>query len=108
MFLGEANVVAIDEYKENIRQMIEIARPRTVVLLDTVPNKQLWRNSEIQLYNNILAQLSEKCDHCIKIDLYDCFEANFNSYYMDETHCNEAGYNCIAEKIREKLDPLTS
>jgi len=106
--LGEVNVVDIEEYKENVSQMITIARPKTVFLLDTVPNKQLWRNSEIKRYNNILTQLNEEHDNCIKIDLFDIFIENLDNFYMDETHCNEAGYNCIAKRIQEQIDLLSS
>ncbi len=101
---GEVNVVNINEYTENIRKMIEYAKPRPVVLLDTIPNKQLERNSEIKRYNKALAALSEEYDNCFKVDLYEMFEKNFDSFYLDETHCNDKGYICIVEKINEIVE----
>lgn len=104
--LGEINVVAIEEYSENIRQMIEFAAPKKVVLLETVPNRELWRNPEIKRYNKALTMLSEEYENCVKIDLYNVFESNLNAFYMDGTHCNEEGYNYIAEQIHKKIGLL--
>ncbi len=100
---GEINVVAIDEYRRNIELMIEFATPRTVVLLDTVPNKQVERNLEIVRYNKTLTSISNQYQNCVKIDLYDTFEENINRFFMDATHCNERGCDCIAQKIFEKI-----
>ncbi len=104
---GEINVVAIEEYRSNIESMIEFAAPRIVVLLDTVPNKQTERNSEIIRYNKTLTSISEQYQNCIKIDLYDTFQENMDEFYMDETHCNEKGCDCIAQKIFDKIGRLS-
>ncbi len=101
--LGEINVVPIEEYESNIRKMIEIALPRTILLLDTIPNKQEYRNSEIQRYNKCLDKICRDFPQCIKVDLYAKFHQCYDNYYMDETHANEAGYRYIAGEIEKKL-----
>lgn len=104
---GEKNVIAIEEYRENIQAMIEVASPRTVVLLDTVPNKKIERNGEIQRYNKVLSTLSSKYSNCIKINLFDLFESNFERFYMDDTHCNAEGYDRIARILHERINLLS-
>ena len=106
--LGEISVVPIDEYESNIRKMIEIALPRTIFLLDTIPNKQQYRNSEIQRYNSCLDIICRDFPQCSKIDLYAKFHQRFDNYYMDETHANEAGYKFIAGEIEKKLKELST
>ncbi len=105
---GEISVVPIEEYESNIRKMIEIALPRTILLLDTIPNKQQYRNPEIQRYNSCLDTICRDFPQCIKIDLYDKFHQRFDNYYMDETHANEAGYKYIAGEIEKKLKELST
>lgn len=102
--IGEVNVVALEEYEANIRSMIELAAPRLVILLDTVPNRQLERNGEIQKYNALLTSLSNEYVHCVKINLFDLFAERLDTYYLDETHCNADGYTRIAEEIRDQLE----
>jgi len=102
-YLGEINLVTIDEYEDNIREMIELVSPRTVVLIDTVPNKELERNSEIRRYNNILTSIYDEYENCIKVNIYADFEENLDIFYLDQTHCNERGYDYIAQKIYEEL-----
>ena len=76
--LGEVNVVPLDEYERNIRNMIEISLPRTVILPDTLPNKQLHRNSDIERYNSCLYKISRDYQQCIKVDLFEVFLENFD------------------------------
>ncbi len=102
-WIGESNVVPIEEYDNNIRKIIKLAHPRPVILLDTIPNKQMHRNREIQRYNKRLEQICKDYDKCIKVDLYDVFLANLNSYYLDATHANANGYRYIAGKISSVL-----
>lgn len=101
--LGEVNVVPSDEYEKNLRTMIEMSFPRKTFLIDTIPNKQLERNSEIKRYNQVLDQLCNEYEHCVKIDLYNVFECGLSQYYQDLTHCNEDGYECIADIIVDKI-----
>lgn len=104
---GEDNVVGMEEYRRNIKTMIEFASPRTVVLLDTIPNRQLERNYEISRYNNMLTSISKEYGNCLKVDLYEMFRANFDTFYLDDTHCNEIGHDYIAQKIYEKVHSLS-
>lgn len=101
---GEKNVVDAEEYAANIDAIISAVAPGTqVVLIETIPNKQLERNKEICRYNKILTELASRYDHCSKIDIYDDFLANFDAYYLDQTHCNSAGYDHIAALLHEQL-----
>lgn len=101
--LGEVNVVDIDEYEKNIRQMIESALPRRVVLLETIPNHQQDRNAEILKYNKCLARISQDYYECSIVSLYSIFIENMAEYYLDATHANELGYGVIAEKLSQHL-----
>lgn len=99
--LGETNTVSPAEYESNIRKMIGLSSAKEVFLLDTIPNKRLELNSEIMRYNSVLANICSDYTHCTKVDLYDIFINNLSNYYLDETHCNEQGYDHIVERILE-------
>lgn len=100
---GEMSVVSADEYEHNIRSMVELAAPRKVMLIDTVPNRQLERNGEIQRYNTILDTIADDYDFCIKVDLYADFIHCLDTLYADSTHCNNKGYELISDKILNRL-----
>jgi lysophospholipase L1-like esterase len=101
--IGEINIVPADEYEHNIRSMVELASPRRVMLIDTVPNRQLERNGEIERYNTILDTIANNYEFCTKVDLYADFINGLDTLYADSTHCNDEGYNLIAEKILHHL-----
>jgi lysophospholipase L1-like esterase len=103
-YLGEINVVTIDEYEDNIRKMIEHVIPRTIVLIDTIPSKRLELNDEIRRYNKKLTAICREYSNCIKVDLGVFFEQNLDNFYLDQTHCNALGCDFIAQKIREALE----
>jgi lysophospholipase L1-like esterase len=100
---GEVNVVAIEEYERNLREMVELALPRTIVLLETIPNRQQERNDEIRRYNKVLDKICNGYEQCFKVELYDLFIHRLSEYYQDDTHCNQNGHDCIARTIRERL-----
>jgi hypothetical protein len=106
--IGEVNVVSPLEYKENLHKIIALAKHSIVVLIDTVPHKQIQRNDEIQHYNDILSSVAGCYPNCIKIDLYAQFLENINSYYHDETHCNGLGYDYIVEQIMNSVSKVIS
>jgi hypothetical protein len=97
--LGQKNVVCMEEYERNIRSMVEMALPRSVFLIDTIPNKEVERNSAIQQYNCILDAVSDEYDRCFKVDLYDDFSGQFQRFYQDNTHCSAEGYEYITNTI---------
>jgi lysophospholipase L1-like esterase len=100
---GEVNVVPAQEYEDNIRSMVELASPRKVLLIDTVPNRQLERNEEIKRYNRILDTIANDYEFCTRVELYADFINSLDTLYADSTHCNNDGYEIIAQKIIHRL-----
>ncbi len=97
--LGTQNVVGKTEYQTNIENLILSATNSIIILIDTIPNQQQFRNNEIVQYNSILSLLSERYNNCYKLDLYQDFLKNMDSYYLDETHMNDLGYNHVTDKL---------
>lgn len=102
--LGGKNVVSLEEYERNIRSMIELALAKIIFLIETIPHKEVERNDNIQRYNRVLDKIVRDYDNCFKIDLYDIFISRSEVYYQDSTHCNDKGYDCIAEIICRKIN----
>jgi len=98
---GEKAVVSLNEYRKNIESIIQKSKKQKLFLIDTVPNRQTFRNASIKKYNAILDELSLKYKNCYKISIYDLFEKNLDSYYLDDTHINDIGYKIIAQRLLE-------
>jgi len=96
--LGVSNVVALDMYENNIKTVLEKTRESTVFLIDTIPNLEISRNSEIVRYNQVLSRLSKQYDHVHYVEVYDDF-LDKPEYYLDNTHMNEQGYERITKNI---------
>jgi len=96
--LGTSNVVPLKEYEENIEFLIMEAQNRVVLLVETVPNLDTSRNSEILRYNQTMRQLANKYDHVHCVEVYNDFVDNAN-LYQDKTHLNTMGYQLVANKI---------
>lgn len=96
---GEINVVGPEEYEENLHKIIALADKAKVFLIETVPHKQVERNVEIRNYNSILSKVASRYSRCVKIEIYEHFLKNLDSYYHDETHCNGAGYDHIVDRM---------
>ncbi len=96
--LGVSNVVSLEEYKSNIESLIPKSQGCTIFLIDTIPNLDISRNSEIMRYNQVLFQLSEQYNNVHYIEVYNDF-LNKPDYYLDTTHMNEMGYEVITKKI---------
>jgi len=96
--LGVLNVVALDEYENNIKNVLRKTSKSTVFLLDTIPNLEISRNSEIVRYNKVLSQLSKEYDHVYYVKVYDDF-LDRPEYYLDNTHMNEKGYERVTQNI---------
>jgi lysophospholipase L1-like esterase len=95
---GSKNVVSLQEYRVNIENLIHRVGSQ-VILIDTIPNKDLSRNDEIQKYNLVLDELSKIHSNCYKLDIYDDFLNNFEEYYLDNTHMNDVGYDFVTDKL---------
>lgn len=100
---GEKNVVGPAEYENNIRRMIALAQQRRVILLETIPNHEQQRNDNIIHYNTILERISTDYSNCSKVNLYEVFSNNLHHYYLDQTHSNCLGYECITERVLDTL-----
>jgi lysophospholipase L1-like esterase len=96
--LGVSNVVALEEYESNIESVIQQAQDCTIFLIDTIPNLDISRNSEIMRYNQVLFRLSEQYTYVHYVEVYNDF-LNKPDYYLDATHMNEKGYDVITQKI---------
>lgn len=102
--LRAQNVVSPKEYETNIRAMVTQHLSATIFLIDTIPHHEQWRNPHIQRYNQILTRISRDYEQCFKIDLFDLFLQQLDNYYLDITHCNNAGYDRITEEIYKAIN----
>lgn len=96
---GTASVVPINEYISNLRTIIENAPNTYIILIDTIPNKDKIRNSEIKKYNLALDTLAKDYPSCARLYIYDIFEKNYETFYADDTHMNNVGYEYIKNKL---------
>jgi len=104
--LGENNVVPIEQYAINIENIILNNSNKTFILIDTAPNKDISRNDEIQRYNAILKEISNKHKNVHHLKLFDIFINNMDRYYLDNTHINGHGYDAIANLLFELFENI--
>ena len=97
--LGESQVVPQDEYRANFLQMIEQCGERTIIIPETIPNQETYRNEALQRYNAELKMIADSKSNCHLISLFDDFLPHFSDFYLDIGHPNAAGYQYIAEKM---------
>lgn len=95
---GTKNVVDIVEYEKNIEAIIKQAKKCRVFLIDTIPNQETFRNSEIKLYNKILLKLANKYNHVEYVEIYNDF-LDKPEYYLDNTHMTAEGFNVMTQKF---------
>jgi lysophospholipase L1-like esterase len=105
--LGVKNVVPLKEYEENIESLIKQVQNRLVLLVETVPNLDTSRNSEILKYNQVMKQLANKYGHVYCIEVYSDL-VDKSDKYEDQTHLNESGYRTIANKIESVYKQIQS
>ena len=96
---GVKTVVPQDEYRANFQRMIDNCSPRLVILPETLPHLETYRNESIKEYNRILRSLADENGNCHLIPLFDGFLPHLSDYYLDNTHPNDAGYEYIANEI---------
>ena len=99
--LGQKYVVEPEEYRHNLTRMIQGSD--RVFLIETPPHRrQTFRNPDIQKYNAILKELSQKFDNAKLIEIYDDFLSD-KDLYLDDIHMSQKGYDLVAKKILESL-----
>jgi len=103
---GTKNVVEPNEYKDNLQYVIQNSSNCLIFLIDTIPNQDVSRNTEIVKYNNIMQEISNEYSNVYKINLYNLFE-NKNELYLDATHLNSQGITLVAQIIYDKYKSLT-
>jgi len=97
--IGTQNVVPLEEYLKNILWMHEHAPNIPIILIDTVPNKDTARNTEIKRYNQALSDLSAQHPHIFKLSIYHDFESSQKQHYIDPTHISPIGHKFVANKL---------
>ncbi len=100
---GQVQVVPEAEYRENFLSMINQCGNRVVILPETIPHHETYRNEAIQRYNNQLKTIAETMSNCHLIPLFDDFLPHFADFYLDMGHPNNKGYDHIADKIATYL-----
>jgi len=97
--IGEDNVVPVSEYRNRILSFIEHCAPKPLVLIETVPNKDISRNAEIRRYNAALKELAAQHEHVWLLPIYDDFCETMSEHYSDPTHLSETGHAHVAKKL---------
>jgi len=97
--IGTENVVLLEEYLNNILWMHEHSPNTPIILIDTVPNKDVTRNSEIKRYNQALSELSAQHSRIHKLNIYHDFEGSQKLHYIDPTHISPIGHEFVANKL---------
>lgn len=100
-FLGEESVVPEKEYVENLQYIVNHLTKSRVLILDTLPKKEQYRNISIKKYNVLLDSLAGS-KNVTRIKLYDYFDQH-RELFLDKTHLNSQGYEYIRDKIVEVL-----
>jgi lysophospholipase L1-like esterase len=102
--LGKSHLVPPDEYEENLSAMVRMCKGQPVVLLETVPNLELYRNAPVEKFNKITKAVAEKFDNCRFLPLYQKFYENLDTFFFDTTHVNSRGNEYIANRLVEMIE----
>lgn len=98
-----ARVVSEQEYRVNYQTMIRVCGDRLIILPESIPQQETFRNPAIKQYNRIIEEIAAASDKCLFINLFDDFLSNLTDYYLDMGHPNERGYDYIASKIVDSI-----
>jgi lysophospholipase L1-like esterase len=100
--VGQANVVPVAEYKQNITYMIEQTQAKYILLLDIAPNKDMSREPQTLIYNQALHDLADG-KRILHISYYDELKQNLDLYYDDSTHLSSVGQDVVTAKVLAAL-----
>jgi lysophospholipase L1-like esterase len=98
---GEESVVPENEYCSNLQYIINHLDKSLIIILDTLPKEEEYRNVSIKEYNTLLDSLVTS-NNVARIKLYDYFYEH-REFYLDKTHLNIKGYEYICKKIIKKV-----
>jgi lysophospholipase L1-like esterase len=105
-WLGEVSVVSINEYKTNIRSIIETATNTPIILIETFPNHDAARNTAIKEYNKSLHAIAANYSNVKVISVYSHFLKHLDSYYFDQTHINSSGHSFVAKELKNVYESV--
>ena len=100
---GEANVIAATEYRANYQKMITMCGSRLVILPETIPHHEAFRNPHIKKYNGLLEELAAANSNCCLVRVFDDFSSNLSTFYQDKGHPNDPGYEHITQAVLDSL-----
>lgn len=101
--IGETRVVPEEEYRTNYLNMIDRCGDRLVILPETIPQQETFRNPGIMRYNEILEDISKVRSNCLLVKVFDDFVRDMESLYLDKGHPNEAGYELLCARVIDAL-----
>ena len=102
-FVGQINVVPVEEYRQNIRYMIENTQAKYILLMDIAPNKDISREPQTLIYNRALSELADG-KRVLYVPYYDELKQNLDLYYDDSTHLSSVGQDIVTQKILAVID----
>lgn len=101
--LGGVPIVSEQEYRNNYRNMIKACGNRLVILPESIPQQETFRNEGIKLYNRTLEELASSHERCSFVRLFDDFISHLSDFYLDKGHPNQSGYDHIAAKVIQTI-----
>jgi lysophospholipase L1-like esterase len=106
----------IEEYRENIKEVIKIAREYTdkilIVGIALVKNdNQLFKGTSLSFdrlkeYDQILSEIADQ-EGLPKVDAMSALKAEHDGiFYKDNIHLNDRGHELLSEAVWDKLEKL--
>ncbi len=103
-FVSTGHVVPIDEYTQNVREMISLARannPSATILLWGSPPVQndAARNANLERYNKRLERIAQETNSLFVSTANLVNKLSDEAAYLDAVHLNEAATEAIAAQL---------
>jgi lysophospholipase L1-like esterase len=101
---GEDNVISEAEYRANFQHLIRLCENRLVIIPETIPHLDTFRNPHIKRYNKALEDIALENEHCCFVRLFDNFLSSQSLFYLDKGHPNNTGYTHITDEVLRSLE----
>jgi lysophospholipase L1-like esterase len=102
--LGAVEQVPLEEYLNNVRQLVRSARDTRFVLVTTPPNLDQPRNPRIERYNEGLRELAGQEFNAVLADAYQgLWQQRELTLMQDGTHLTYEGHRIIADAVLTAL-----